>query len=317
MIGVDMKKIIAAVVLIIIIIILPYFIMNCEDLEINVKVRTESGGKFISLSDGVTYYKKEGHSDKPLLLLIHGYSISSFLWDDVYKSLIRDGEHVLIYDIFGRGYSDKPDGKYNPEMFRKQILELIKSLGIKGKINIAGISMGGAITADFIKHNPDMVNSAIFISPFGIPQELPLNAKLLLVPVIGDYLMAIIGDSVFKKSLKENFYRPLNYLEIQKKFHYQMRFKGYKNALLMTMRNFMQEDFSDCFKSVSENKIPSILIWGKHDAVVPFNMSSRIISLIPDTKFFPLEDLGHTSTLEDPQKITSIIKSFIHEKGKR
>ena len=308
-----MKKI-AMVGMLFIIIILLYFMMNGEDLKITDKVRAENGGKSIALSDGVTYYKTGGPADKPLLLLIHGYTVPSFIWDDVYEGLIKKGEHVLMYDIYGSGFSDRPDASYNPEMFRRQIEELLRGLGIKGKISIAGLSMGGGIAADYIKHHPDMVKSAIFISPYHIPLKMPLIAKVILVPGIGDYLMTVIGDSVYKKRLKENFHRPLNYGEIENNFNYQLRFKGSKNALLMKMRNYMQNDYSESFKAVAVNRIPSILLWGKNDAVIPFKQSGEIISLIPEIEFFPLENMGHISTLEDPEKITSIIAAFIREK---
>ena len=130
-----------------------------------------------------------------------------------------------MYDIYGRGFSDRPDCPHNPEMYRRQIEELLKRTRYKRKINIAGLSMGGGITADYIKYHPDMVKSAIFIFPYHIPSEMSLVAKVVLVPGIGDYLMTVIGDSVFKKRLKENFYKPLNYGEIEKKFNYQLRFE--------------------------------------------------------------------------------------------
>jgi pimeloyl-ACP methyl ester carboxylesterase len=159
-----------------------------------------------------------------------------------------------------------------------------------------------------------MVKSAIFISPYCIPQEMPLIAKVVLVPGIGDYIITVIGDSIFKKQLKKNFHRPLNYGEIEKKYCYQMRFKGSKRALLMTMRNWMQNDYSKSFKTVAVNRIPSILLWGENDAVIPFKQSGEIISLIPEIEFFPLENMGHNPLLEDPEKITSIIAAFIREK---
>lgn len=306
-----MKKTIPAICFILVFII-PYFVMDGEDTLLDDAFRATVKGNFAELSEGSTYYRFSGPENGELLILLHGYSIPSFLWDRTINLLNQKGIRTLSYDMYGRGYSDRPDIIYNPSLFTNQLSELLKQLDIREPVYLAGISMGGAVCVDFAAKHPEKVKSLILISPYGYPQELGFMAELIKKPFIGGYMMAVAGDRVFSSRLTKNFYKtPENLNEVRSRYLEQMKIKGYKRALLSTMRHTMPVDFSYQFKEIGQSGKNVLLIWGKKDNVVPFSFSARVLKDVPQAVLKPLDDIGHSPPLEIPETTASLIEEFI------
>ena len=123
------------------ILILPV-ILNKETKVLNPENRKEAPGEFINLTNGITHYEEFGHDTAQTVLLVSGFSVPYYIWDRTFEVLKENGFHVLRFDFFGRGYSDRPDVVYNSELFTQQIADLLISLNIDKPIDIIGLSMG-------------------------------------------------------------------------------------------------------------------------------------------------------------------------------
>jgi pimeloyl-ACP methyl ester carboxylesterase len=55
-------------------------------------------------------------------VLIPGFSVPYVIWDPTFEDLVEKGFRVLRYDLFGRGYSDRPDAIYDLELFDRQLM---------------------------------------------------------------------------------------------------------------------------------------------------------------------------------------------------
>ncbi len=136
-----------------------YFILNPEKKALTPETRASLPGQFISLPDGVTHYALDGPQDGPLVVLVDGFSIPMFSWERNVPALTAAGFRVLTFDLYGRGYSDRPDGPYNLDLFVRQIDELLTALKIDRPVDLVGLSMGGYITAGFANRYPDRVRA--------------------------------------------------------------------------------------------------------------------------------------------------------------
>ena len=113
------------------------------------QLRRSLPGSFITLSAGVTYYELAGQLDWSLVVLIHGLSVPSYIWEPTFKALARAGFCVLRFDLFGRGYSDRPKAAYTLTFFVNQLCELLETLNLRQSLSVVGLSMGGPVAADF------------------------------------------------------------------------------------------------------------------------------------------------------------------------
>src|ERR1043166_1433761 len=83
-----------------------------EHVQLTDEVRRFVPGSFARLADGITHYEFAGPPDAAIVVLIHGFSIPDYLLDPPFPALVSSGFRVLRYDLFGRGYSDRPDVTY-------------------------------------------------------------------------------------------------------------------------------------------------------------------------------------------------------------
>ena len=93
----------------------------------NDEARRNVSGKFIRLAKGITHYESGGVDTGKVVILIHGFSVPYYIWDATYDSLVQNGFRVIRYDMFGRGYSDRPNVVYDPPFYRMQLQDLISS----------------------------------------------------------------------------------------------------------------------------------------------------------------------------------------------
>ena len=142
-----------------------YQMNNIETNAMDNTARESASGKFIALSAGITHYDEAGADTAKTVILVHGYSVPAYIWNPVYDNLVKEGFHVIKYDEFGRGYSDRPTVDYTPEFYRQQLFDLVKTLKLKTPVALAGVSFGGAVVTDFAVHNPTLVDKLILVDP--------------------------------------------------------------------------------------------------------------------------------------------------------
>ena len=99
------------------------------------------------------------------LVLLHGIGASAERWSNVIPFLSKHFR-IIVPDIIGFGYSDKPTVEYNMPFFVKFLEDFLNSLGVK-KASIGGSSFGGLVAAEFAIKNTNMVNKLILVSPAG------------------------------------------------------------------------------------------------------------------------------------------------------
>lgn len=113
--------------------------------------------------------------NQPTLVLINGLTYSTRQWDSFVEPLIKKGVGVLRYDPVGQGQTllkYAPITQVIPVKSQVEDLKtLLKALNIPAPYNLAGLSYGGGIAAEFAAADPELVNSLILMAPFTEPLE--------------------------------------------------------------------------------------------------------------------------------------------------
>ncbi len=143
------------VVVLIAIIAAIYPLSNVEKITTDNTFRQKAGGDYIQLSNGYTHYQSNNKDQNKTVLLVHGFSVAMYDWDEQYQFLSDRDFNVIRYDHFGRGFSDRPKENYSQKFYCKQINELMDALKITSPFHIIGHSMGGGIVAAYTADNPD------------------------------------------------------------------------------------------------------------------------------------------------------------------
>ena len=286
----------------------PYF---DENRDLDESTRKEAGGSFIKLKDGTTHYELSGPENGKPVVLVHGFSVPYFIFDPTFDFLTKSGFRVLRYDLIGRGYSDRPKTAYKIDLFVRQLRDLLETLNMQ-QVNLLGLSMGGPITASFIDQNPQVVDKFILIDPAGAKRvTLSLLLEAVKLPIFGELALGLFGSGSMVKGIASDMFDPELVEHFQTQYKIQMQYKGFKYAILSTMRNRMLESFAETYARVGKLKKPTLLIWGKNDTTVPFKNSAEILKAIPHAEFHPIENCGHIPHYEKPEIVNKVLLEFL------
>ncbi|KAI1150255.1 Alpha/Beta hydrolase protein [Nemania diffusa] len=107
------------------------------------------------------------------VLLVHGISTSCMTLSDIANALVDKGCRVMMFDLFGRGFSDAPgDLPYDTRLFMSQVLLVLASSPLawtgNNAFSLIGYSLGGGIAVNFAATFPDMVEFLLLLSPAGL-----------------------------------------------------------------------------------------------------------------------------------------------------
>lgn len=282
-----------------------------ESHPLDAKVRASAPGRFVKLPDGMVHYALAGPSDAQTVVLVHGFSVPYFIWDPTFDALVEAGFRVLRYDLYGRGYSDRPDTTYDQDLFDRQLFDLLTALEIGPPADLVGLSMGGAICVVFADRHPELVRRLCLIDPAGLHWKQPLPVKLLAAPVLGEWIMQALGEKVLLSQFQLYLRDHPKVDEYARKFHDQMRYAGFQHALLSTLRSGVTTGAVEAYKHVGKGDIPVMLLWGREDRLVPFDLSVCVKEYIPGLEFHAIEDAAHTPHLERPEIVNPLLLEFL------
>ena len=273
--------------------------------------RARLPGEFIKLSDGVTHYELGGPVDGQVVVLVHGFSVPYFIWDPTFEALTKAGFWTLRYDLYGRGYSDRPNEGYDVDLFERQLSDLLDALGFKEKVNVVGLSMGGIISAAFAIRHPKRVAKLGLVDPAGFPLNLPLTFRLLTVRGLGEVMLNFVGVRNLENSIASDFYEPKHIKEFMELYSPQMEYKGFRRAILSTIREGVLDRRFEIYEGVGMSDLPVLLVWGVEDNTVPFRHSAALVEAIPQVEFHPIEEAGHIPHYEKPEVVNPILIEFL------
>ena len=302
----------SGITVIILFLLITYSLIDQEKITLNDTVRASLSGQFVNLPLGIVHYELAGPETAPTIVLVHGFSVPYYIWDPTFAALTQAGFRVLRYDLYGRGFSDRPEKDYNLDLYDSQLEELLPALNIQGPVDLVGLSMGGLIVASFANHYPDQVRSILLIDPEVAPvsiwQIFPLN-----LPLVGEYLMTVyVAPVQLPKSQSTDFYRPDKFPDWEAMFRVQLQYTGFKRAILSSIRLMPGMDATAEYGAVGKLKLPALLIWGREDKTVSAADIQQIEELIPGIEYHTIEEAGHIPQYERPEVVNPLLINFLN-----
>jgi pimeloyl-ACP methyl ester carboxylesterase len=283
-----------------------------ETEELNELTRQEASGSFVQLSGGFTHYELSNPEAEETVVLAHGFSVPYFIYDPTFAFLTYAGFRVVRYDLFGRGFSDRPDTPYNIDLFVKQLGDLLDALRFSRAVSLVGLSTGGPITAAYTARCPERVKKLVLIDPVGAkPFALSRVLKVAAMPLLGEAIIGMLGTRGMATVISSDFADRSFAAQVRDKYIVQLKFKGFKRAILSTIRNHMLDSFLDVYERIGKMDKPVLLIWGQHDRTVPFKHSEILRAAMPHAEFHAIENCGHVPHCESPARVNAILQRFL------
>jgi pimeloyl-ACP methyl ester carboxylesterase len=233
------------------------------------------------------------------------------MWDRNVKALTDSGFQVLRFDLYGRGLSDRPRVDYDLDLFVDQTDELLEALKVDYPIHIVGLSMGGPIAAAYTDRHSTHVRSLTLIDPvvsnIFLKTAFPMNVRGLEEFVMTYIMMPFI----LPKAQCDDFYHPEAFPDWEARFREQMQYKGFRRAILSTMRCMSHEDMLPIYRSIGEMNIPTLIFHGDEDATISADDIELLRSLVPQNHFYAIPEAGHIPQYEQAEKVNPILINFL------
>lgn len=280
---------------------------NPEKGPLNAAARTGVPGQFVALSGGVTHYDIAGPDTGRVVVLVHGFSVPSYIWDSTSVALSAAGYRVIRYDLFGRGWSDRPDAAYDGAMYDAQLDALLDSLRITQPIDLVGLSFGGFVTAHYVAGHAARVRTLTMIDPASRERTLP---GFLSWPVVGPWIWQTTQVPGMADGQTSDFLHPERYPTWVDQYRPQMRYNGFGRALLRSAVTMSRTDFGALFASAAKTGVPTLLVWGTQDRTVPIALSEVARTNMPQLEFFPVDSAGHLPHMEQSAVVHAKMQEF-------
>ena len=236
-----------------------------------------------------------------ILVLLHGIGASAERWLPVFSGLSKKYE-VIIPDIIGFGYSDKPTVEYTMEFFLEFLERFMNALYIK-QASFIGSSFGGFLATEFTIKFPSRVNKLVLVSPAGTmrtsTQILDEYIMAALYPTYENVSKAFLHMTYNSKTVPESTVRD---------FINRMRLPNAKYAFMSTLLGI--RDSPNLVGRLSKINVPTLCVWGEHDQMVPFQYSAAYGD-IPGCTTKVMKGCGHTPPIENPEEFTKIVLDFL------
>jgi len=264
--------------------------------------------------DGVRIHYQEKGTGTPLVL-IHGYSSSTYSWKDVLEPLAKTF-HVIAVDLKGFGFSAKPDGDYTRRAQAVLVTHLLEHLKI-GKAWLCGNSMGGEVALNVALANPERVAGLILVDSAGV--EVSGSGSLapgyLLIPVVGRLLIALslTSDKLVREGLEKSFYDDTKVTpERVANYYLPLKTRGGQLAALRARTQFAMFPVE---AELGKILVPTLILWGDQDQLIPLAAGYKLSSLITDSKLIVFDRCGHLPQEEMPARTADEIITFIARKN--
>jgi len=271
----------------------------------------KSEKSILNLSSGRVSYEDAGPVDGPVVLLVHGLAGHKGIWDKNFHALADAGYRTIRIDLYGRGQSERVQHPHNSTLYIRQVAEVLGHLQLHGPVHLVGLSMGGAVVTCFAAAYPDRVASICLVCSYGPVKQDDALIRLARPPVLGEAIMGTLGPAVLRLAPRRAFHDPRPHKAFTAWFTAPLAEPRSKRSLLSSMRHFLREDHKQAFDTVNALAVPKLVVWGRHDRILPLSYGLQVRDWLPTAHWEVLEQAGHLPHYEQHETFNALLKAHL------
>jgi pimeloyl-ACP methyl ester carboxylesterase len=273
---------------------------------------TDSASQFMPIAGMQVHYKDEGPRDDPMpIVLLHGTSSSLHTWDG-WADALKTQRRVIRFDLPAFGLTGpSPDHNYSIENYASTVISILDKLGVEHCL-LGGNSLGGYIAWATAVLYPQRIKQLVLVDASGYPfksDSVPIGFKIAQTPVLNTLMKEVLPRFLVKDSVENVFGDPTRVTpELVNRYFELTTRAGNRQALVERFKQTRPGEFS---KRVSEIKIPTLILWGQRDHLIPAAIADRFHQDIATSTLVRFETLGHVPHEEDPLATVAALKDFL------
>jgi pimeloyl-ACP methyl ester carboxylesterase len=243
--------------------------------------------------DGVEIYY-EVHGDGPPLLLTHGYSSTSAMWQGQVAALSKR-HRLVLWDMRGHGQSDYPGdpSAYSEALTVADMAALLDAVGADNAI-VGGLSLGGYMSLAFYRAHPERVRA------------------LLIIDTGPGFKKDDARDAWNKRACDTAGKFEREGLDLLKSLSRERSTVTHRDAtgLALAARGMLTQRDARVIESLPDIKVPSLIVVGADDT--PFLAASDYMAAkIPGAQKVVIPAAGHAVNIDQPQAFIEAVLPFL------
>lgn len=274
------------------------------------------------LANGIRQHFLEAGSGPPVVLL-HGFPETSFAWR-FQIPVLAEKYRVIAPDLRGYGETDKPAAGYDKRNMARDIVELLKGLGI-GKIALVGHDRGARVATRFAKDHPGLVDRLVVMD--NVPTRVvarEINARVAkaywffffhLVPDLPEVLIQDREDLWLRHFFSDWCYDPLTISGDAFDTYVQAyRRPGAVRGAMADYRANAEDVAQDQVDADTRIACPVLSLWGADFEAVGrmFDMAAVWSEMATQLRAEAIDQCGHLPHEEQPERVNGLLLEFLH-----
>ncbi|HRG00178.1 MAG TPA: alpha/beta hydrolase [Bacteroidia bacterium] len=253
------------------------------------------------------YFELQGNENaKETIVFLNGLSQSTISWV-LTTPYFKNDYRIVLMDFIFQGQSDKTGEWRSFDTHARDVVSVLDYLKIDKAI-IAGLSYGSLVAQHLAINHENRISKLLLISTFAhkTPYYDAIELSWWRALEFGGYNLML--DIMLPSVLSENYFlNPLIPIDLMKQTRQEANED--KQALFKLMRATKERiDYRPELKKIT---IPTIVIQGEKDLLLPVHMAGEVAKAIPNSQFKVIPHVGHTLNLEAVPQMVTIMKDFL------
>jgi pimeloyl-ACP methyl ester carboxylesterase len=240
------------------------------------------------------------------LLFVHGFPLNRQLWQPQLE-VFSDVARVLAPDLRGHGDSDPVPGPYSMDLFADDLNAFLDALGIREKIVLCGLSMGGYVVFAFYRKYAHRLRGLILAATRAAADSPDARlARDQMMALAGEKGVGAIAESMLPKMLAPQSYssRP-DLVEQVRAIMLRTSLEGVLGDLAAL------KDRPDSVPTLARIAVPTLIINGAHDQIIPLKEAQAMRDGIPGARLVVVEQAGHLLGMENVEAFNEAVTRFL------
>jgi pimeloyl-ACP methyl ester carboxylesterase len=264
---------------------------------------------------GVKIFYEVGGQGDPLVM-IQGYGQYSQMWGNLPNEFAKLQYKVILIDNRGTGRSDKPDAPVTVAQMADDICKVMDAISLR-RASVFGVSMGGMIAQEFaLNHADRLINLVLGCTMCGGPHAIPTTPEGAKILFNLDYLKNMTPEQrsreVFRFFCSDEFIQENP--EALKDYHEATI--ECPTPLFTFARQAEAISKFDTWDRLEKIKVPTMIISGTSDDIIPFKNSELLEQKIPGAELTLLQDKRHGFFIEGMDSTRIFVNGFMKRHGK-
>ena len=268
--------------------------------------------EFLAIDGMLVHLRDQGPRDDPApIVLLHGTSASLHTWEG-WVAALQTKRRVISLDLPGFGLTGPfPDGDYRMSHYSAFLAHVLDQLQVPRAV-VAGNSFGGQLAWQFALDHPQRVERLVLVDAAGYPRNatsIPIGFRLAQIPALAPLMANLLPRQMIEASIRNVYGDPSKVSDELIDRYYELTLRaGNREAL---RQRFIQAEAGQGFTRIAELKVPTLIIWGGRDELIPPDNAERFKRDIQGSRLVLFDDLGHVPQEEDPARTVAVLMGFL------